>query len=100
MSDFDNGLTKAETERLAMLSEELAESIQAVSKILRHGFQSFDPTVPKDQRMTNREALEKELGHVAHAVRRMYHKGDLNNAQIERAAIDKGLSINRWLHHQ
>lgn len=100
MSGFDNGLTDAETERLALLSEELAESIQAVSKILRHGFESFNPTLPEDQQITNRDALEKELGHVAHAVRRMWEACDINAERIERAAIEKRQSIGRWLHHQ
>lgn len=35
-----NGLTPGQTERLVILSEELAESIQAVAKIMRHGYQS------------------------------------------------------------
>ena len=37
MNNF-NQLTPAETERLAILAEECGEVIQAVGKILRHGY--------------------------------------------------------------
>jgi hypothetical protein len=35
-----NGLAPAETERLALLLEELGEAQQAIGKILRHGYES------------------------------------------------------------
>lgn len=54
-----NKLTPAEAERLAMLSEECAEVIQAVSKILRHGYESVNPLAP--EKGTNREQLAREL---------------------------------------
>lgn len=54
-----NELTPAEAERLAMLSEECAEVIQAVSKILRHGYESVNPLEP--EKGTNREQLGREL---------------------------------------
>ena len=43
-SSFDNGLGAAELERLAFLAEECAEAIQVVAKIVRHGWESRDPT--------------------------------------------------------
>ena len=53
-----NGLTPAETERLAMLAEECAEVIQIVGKILRHGYESHHPDTPD---VSNRFLLRREL---------------------------------------
>ena len=33
-----NGLTPAEAKRLALLAEECGEVLQAIGKVLRHGF--------------------------------------------------------------
>lgn len=40
-----NALTPAEAERLFYLLEKLGEAQQAIGKILRHGYESYDPTV-------------------------------------------------------
>lgn len=40
MSKFSNKLNDAQSERLALLLEELGEAQQAIGKILRHGYQS------------------------------------------------------------
>lgn len=53
-----NNLSPAEAERLAMLSEEAGEVVQAISKILRHGYQNFHPKRPY---VPNRELLNNEL---------------------------------------
>lgn len=58
-----NRLTPAEAERLALLAEECGEVIQAIGKVLRHGFESTHP----DGGPTNRESLERECGDVYHA---------------------------------
>ena len=55
---FSNELTPAESERLALLSEEMGEAIQAIGKILRHGYESTGPKTI----VRNRTSLEKELG--------------------------------------
>ena len=39
-----NELSPAQAERLAYLLEECAEVIKAGTKILRHGYASYDPT--------------------------------------------------------
>lgn len=54
MPEHFNGLTPAEAERLAMLSEECGEVIQVIGKILRHGYDS------KYGGLTNREKLLDE----------------------------------------
>ncbi len=54
-----NGLHPAEAERLALLIEECGEVVQAASKVLRHGYKSYDPTVRGGP--DNQEALAKEI---------------------------------------
>lgn len=59
-----NKLTPAEAERLAILAEECGEVIQAVTKILRHGYDSYHPDQEKDipeLRYTNRQKLHDEV---------------------------------------
>jgi NTP pyrophosphatase (non-canonical NTP hydrolase) len=97
-----NGLTEAEAERLALLSEECAEVIQAIAKIQRHGYESHNPTiaVPDDERPeTNRMRLEKELGDVICAMRKLRHAGDVSESQIDEYADEKARKVRRWLHH-
>ncbi|HCO91067.1 MAG TPA: hypothetical protein DIT40_08855 [Alphaproteobacteria bacterium] len=63
MQHFNN-LTPAQAERLAMLAEECGEVIQAVGKILRHGYDSYHPEEAAkfpENRQTNRDALVREL---------------------------------------
>ena len=94
-----NDLTDAEAERLALLLEELGEATQAIGKILRHGYQSYNPlTAGKSD--SNREALERELGHVRHAIDRLTLARDLNALAIQGAMRVKADRISRWLHHQ
>lgn len=96
---FSNGLTAAQAERLALLLEELGEAQQAIGKILRHGYESHNPT-SASLSPSNREALEAELGHVRHAMDRMTSAGDVNMLAIEDAKKIKADRISRWLHHQ
>lgn len=91
-----NKLTPAEGERLALLAEELAESIQAIGKILRHGYESRYPV----DGPTNRESLERELGDVRCSLRMLCDAGDLNNGAIEIAAGRKSAAVKQYLHHQ
>lgn len=93
-----NDLTPAELERLSILAEEMGESLHIIGKILRHGMESYNPI--SDDRRTNRELLEKELGHVKHAIDRLTESNDLNIDRILTHAEEKRVSIKRWLHHQ
>ncbi len=94
---FDNGLSDAESERLALLSEECAEVIKSVGKIVRHGYPSRNPTVADS--LTNREDLEREIGDVLWAIALMAHTGDIS---MLRARSDQGRLQRkcRYLHHQ
>lgn len=95
MKNF-NQLTPAEAERLALLLEELGEAQQAIGKILRHGYESRHP----DGGPTNREALEREMGDVYHAMVRMWSTGDLDGNAVTQRADDKARTVGRYLHHQ
>lgn len=92
-------ITPAEGERLALLLEELGEAQQAIGKILRHGYESRDPT-REPSSPSNREALETELGHVHHAIDRLTLARDLNALSIVDARKAKADRVWRWLHHQ
>jgi hypothetical protein len=99
------GLTHGEYERLALLLEEMGEAQQCIGKILRHGYESCDPTLPKDAQITNRQDLERELGHIKVAVdlltsQRMNGGCDLNARNIDASMQEKIKRIGRYLHHQ
>jgi len=70
--------TAAEAERLQMLAEECSEVIKAVTKILRHGYGSYNPTLPEERQTLNREDLERELLDVKAVVWAMQNGGELN----------------------
>ena len=99
MSDepFDTGLTCAQTERLAILAEEMGEAIQIIGKILRHGLDSDNNgELPQ----TNRQLLESEIGDVHAAIRRLVVMRDLDGAVIERAFIDRYRRKRSYTHFQ
>ena len=99
MSDSSsNELTDAEIERLAILSEELGEAQQCIGKILRHGYESYNPVV--DTGMTNRRELERECGDIYEAISMLCHARDISDAAVNRRQAEKHVSIRRWLHHQ
>lgn len=94
-----NALTPAEHERLALLSEECGELVQAIGKILRHGYESYNP---EDgwAGLSNRRALERECGDVRHAMIRMCEARDLREEAIHEFADRKALRVAEYLHHQ
>lgn len=87
-------LTAAELERLAVLSEECGEVVQAIGKILRHGWEST-----YDNGRTNREQLEIEIADVAILFDLLLEMGDIDIQHLESAALAKRLRINKYLHH-
>ena len=97
-----NKLTPAQVERLAILSEECGEVVQAVGKILRHGYESVDPTFSDpsgDTRaLTNQEMLEKECGDVIFAINLL--KDDIYQPAVGRRVMQKAEKIQPYLHHQ
>ena len=92
-----NNLTAAETERLALLAEECGEVIQIVGKILRHGYDSSNPL---DDSPINRRILEKEIGDIELAIYMLSEAKDIDRNEIDKARIEKGKKIGKWLHYQ
>jgi hypothetical protein len=97
MKNF-NQLTPAETERLALLAEEMSECIQVIGKILRHGYESRNPLDPTSE--TNREHLMKEMGDVELIIYLMDEAKDIDRNRVDTRRIQKGKDIRQWLHHQ
>ena len=95
MQNHYNGLTPAEAERLAMLAEEAAEVIQAVGKILRHGYASYHPEEPG---IDNRVLLMNELADFNSVQLLMEGSGDVfrTGDEIERV-LERKLT---YTHHQ
>lgn len=92
MSEHYNGLTPAEAERLAWLAEECGEVIQAVTKILRHGYNSYDPTKPNHK--GNRADLVREIGDLQKVIHFMEVKRDIE------MPIPFDLNVSaKYLHH-
>lgn len=94
-----NKLSAPEDERLAILSEECGEVIQAIGKIQRHGYENHNPTNASVS-PSNREALETELGHIQAVVDRMMANGDISGIAIKGSRNQKAASVKKWLHHQ
>lgn len=108
MSEHFNGLTPAEAERLAYLIEEAAEVQQIACKVLRHGYESRDPTKAtpanpswgapeRNTSPTNRDMLAAELRDMLGAVERMRVAGDIDKGLTSCGSPDKGA---RYMHHQ
>lgn len=95
---FSNGLTPAEAERLAMLAEEAGEIVQAVAKILRHGYGSYHPDSTNPDR-DNRFDLDREVNDFAAVVDMMARAGD--GIGFDAALIGPATARKlRYAHHQ
>lgn len=95
-----NQLSAGQTERLALLLEELGEVQQAVGKILHHGYDLYNPTTKT--KGLNREQLEKELGDVKFAITLLCKCGDVSANNIWKAECDKAEKaekVKQYLHH-
>lgn len=94
---FHNGLTYAESERLAMLAEECSEVIQIVGKILRHGYDSYHPDNPSH---LNRAQLEEEIMDVHAVVQMMKARGDISTPDVGAYMAGRIGRKLRYSHHQ
>lgn len=98
MSEHFNQLTPAEHERLALLIEECAEVQQIACKILRHGYESYNPNDP--DRTDNRTLLSIEIGHLEHALHRMQTVMDYSPHVAHCSEELKAKTVKQYLHHQ
>lgn len=97
MRDFTNKLSEAEIERLAILIEECAEVQQIACKILRHGYESYNPTIVQGK--SNREELEIELGDLTFAITLLEKEGDTNVLSRISFMEQKAQKVQKYLHH-
>ena len=88
-------LSNAEAERLEMLAEEAAEVVQAVTKVLRHGYGSRPPGFFPGER-DNRSDLRSELNDVLAVAWAMEQVGDIREVSLNRPASAVHSEI--WLH--
>lgn len=97
MTTKNKPLSPAEIERLAWLLEELGEAQQAIGKIMRHGWNSKDPTNPHHK--GNRHDLEVEMADVYAAISLMSNEGDISLLRV--MAHSTGFDFEkRYFHHQ
>lgn len=94
---FSNGLSDAELERLAILSEEMSEANKLICKIIRHGYESFNPNGTGEKNII---LLEIELGDVVQAMRMMFRNKDLSEIAVETHALNREKTIIPYLHFQ
>lgn len=94
---MNNKLTPAEIERLTCVAEEAAEVVQAVTKILRHGWMSTHPDHPG---INNREHLAKEIGDFRGAVALLTQAKELNVHEYQYYALNKLRRVQKYLHSQ
>lgn len=90
-----NGLTPAQTERIALLMEEAGEVVQICGKILRHGLYDINPTT----REMNITRLGEELGDVLFAAQLLMKHGDVSLQDIQDQRNEKDKKVWQWLHH-
>lgn len=95
-----HSLSQSEAERLELLIEEASEVIKAVTKILRHGYESYDPTQPPIMRSTNRYDLIEELGDLLAVISRMDDAGDIRLPDVMDRRDYKLERGGKYLHHQ
>lgn len=92
-------LTEAQIERLEMLAEEAAEVVQATTKILRHGYQSFHPD--DEDETPNVTLLRDEVHDLLAVLWAMSLHGDLPSPNTSGLWLDGVWQQKlRWTHHQ
>lgn len=96
-----NELSPAEVERLALPVEEMGEVLRMIGKVMRHGYSSSNPLLNDDNndRLTNREELQKEVGDLLFALRLMGESRDIDLGKVDAYAESKGNRIWKWMHH-
>lgn len=82
-----------ESEICNILLEECAESIQAVSKVFRFGWNSCHPDKPN---YTNKEHLTEELGDLVCMIKILIDKGIIDEQLLGRCAENKMAKLKKY----
>lgn len=90
------GLSPAEIERLAILSECCGQVVQAVGKVSRFGWQSQSPYGGK----TNLVALEREIGNLRAIVTLMIDCKDVRLGDVQSWQKAKKAALEKWTIYQ
>jgi len=85
-----------ERELLTILAEECCEVGQRVSKALRFGIWEVQP----EQKLTNAERIEIELGDLIAVMKRLCDMDILCNDEIEFAEIKKYKKLEKYMQSQ
>ena len=93
-----NDLSHAQAERLALLAEECGEVVQAIGKVLRHGYERSNPN-QKSRNFDNRYDLEKEIGDLLGAIGLMRRANDIDAERLNKHYEDKLANVARYMHH-
>lgn len=92
-----NKLSDAQLERLSLLAEEMAESTQIISKIIRFGVDAYNP---KDLiKKLNKDRLEEELGHVLNVIDMMCKANDISYDKIIEYKNRKANTVKQYLSY-
>lgn len=90
-------MKSVERELYEMLAEEAAEVIQAVTKILRHGPQSYHPDDPET---SNAELLEDEVEEFFAVVRQLEMRNEIVVSKSGEHLDEVWRKKLTWTHHQ
>lgn len=90
--------TKAENEMLDILQEECAEVIQAISKIKRHGWDSYNPDILAAP--TNQDHFSDEVAQLLTVVGQFFANGKLSELRMEEEAKRKSEQLKKYTHYQ
>lgn len=96
----NNHLSNAEKERLIILIEECSEVIHISSKIIRHGYEAYNPMIFNSISLSNKENLEMELGHLKNSIFLLINSKDVSLTKIRNHQVNKSSSIKQYLRHQ
>jgi NTP pyrophosphatase (non-canonical NTP hydrolase) len=81
-------------EALYILMEECAEVTQAISKILRFGWEAVNPMVESEQ--NNSQHLQEEMGDLLAMIEIVTTKYGLSSEAIEDAKLNKINKLKKW----
>lgn len=90
-----NNLSPEQAEALALLAEECAEVIQAITKIQRHGLWSEHP----ESGEPNQHTLKREIGDLMAALRICEVQRLIEWGSVVGARDKKLMKVTRYLHH-